>query len=99
MWDSCTQLLPGAIGGARNLIAMALAVACVTAGLWAVFYAGRLLTGALRWAVASRQARSPAPPGRFLPVTGASKWTRRSRGWPESSGVLGRYAGVTLNPA
>jgi hypothetical protein len=68
-------LLPGAIGGARNLIAMALAVACVTAGLWLLTYLWRLLVGALRWAVASRRASSPAPLGRFLRVTGASKWT------------------------
>lgn len=68
-------LLPGAIGGARNLIAMALAVACVTAGLWLVTYLWRLLVGALRWAVASRRASSPAPPGRFLRVTGTGKWT------------------------
>jgi len=68
-------LLPGAIGGARNLIAMALAVACVTAGLWLITYLWRLLLGALRWAAASRRASSPAPLGRFLRVTGASKWT------------------------
>lgn len=68
-------LLPGAIGGARNLIAMALAVACVTAGLWLITYLWRLLVGALRWVVASRRASSPAPLGRFLRVTGTSKWT------------------------
>jgi hypothetical protein len=68
-------LLPGAIGGARNLIAMALAVACVTVGLWLITYLWRLLVGALRWAVASRRASSPAPLGRFLRVTGTSKWT------------------------
>src|SRR5215469_1601585 len=68
-------LLAAAIGGARNLIAIGLAVACVTAGLWLVTWAWRFLVGALRWGVASRRAGSPAPAARFFRVTGASKWT------------------------
>lgn len=69
-------LLPPAVGDGRDLIAIVLAVGCVTAALWSITYLWRLLRGGLRWAVASRRAAAPAPPGRFLRVTGASTWTR-----------------------
>lgn len=70
-------LLPGAIGGARDLIAVAFAVAGISLVLTVITYAKRLFTGILRWAVASARAGAPAPPERFVHVSGENvlaKW-------------------------
>jgi hypothetical protein len=68
-------LLPASVGDARSLIASGLGIAGALAGVWLYNFGTRFAAGAIRWAVASRRARSPAPPGRFLRVTGASEWT------------------------
>jgi hypothetical protein len=68
-------LLPASVGDARALIAIGLGITGVLAGVWLYNFGTRFATGAIRWAVASRRARSPAPAGRFLRVTGASEWT------------------------
>ena len=68
-------LLPASVGDARALIAIGLGIAGALAGVWLYNFGTRFTAGAIRWAAASRRARSPAPPGRFLRVSGASEWT------------------------
>jgi hypothetical protein len=59
-------LLPSAIGGARDLIAIALAIGGTVGGLWVFFAARSLLIGALRWAATSLRVGGPAPASRFF---------------------------------
>jgi hypothetical protein len=59
-------LLPGGIGGVRDLIGIALATAGVIGATWLFFAAKSLLTDALRWLVASLRAGGLAPWDRFV---------------------------------
>ena len=68
-------LLPASVGDARVLIAIVAGVAGALAGTWLYNFGTRFAAGLIRWTVASRRARSPAPAGRFLKVNGASEWT------------------------
>jgi hypothetical protein len=61
--------LPASAGDARDLLSMAAGMAGAPFGRWVSQYAGRSTLAALRWAAASRRARSLAPVDRFLPVT------------------------------
>jgi hypothetical protein len=61
-------VLPGGVGGIRDLIGIALAIGGILGAIW-VFYAVRsVLADAMRWAVASVRAGGPAPWGRFWRV-------------------------------
>jgi hypothetical protein len=59
-------LLPGGIGGVRDLIGIALAAAGVLGAIWLFFAAKSLLTDGLRWLVASLRAGGLAPWDRFM---------------------------------
>jgi hypothetical protein len=71
-------LLPASVGDARLLVAIGLGVAGALAGAWLYNFCTRLVAGAIRWAVASRRAGTPAPAGQFLRLSGASPWTGRA---------------------
>jgi hypothetical protein len=61
-------LLPGAIGGIRDLIGIALAIAGGLGAIWLFFAMKSLLADGLQWLVASRRAKGPAPWDRFRRV-------------------------------
>lgn len=61
-------LLPGAIGGIRDLIGIALATAGCLGAIWLFFAVKSLLADGLQWLVASRRAGGPAPWDRFRRV-------------------------------
>lgn len=71
-------LLPGSVGDARTLVAAALGVIGAMAGVWFYHLGTRFSAGLIRWTVASRRSRSPAPAGQFLRVSGASPWNARA---------------------
>jgi hypothetical protein len=61
-------LLPGGIGGIRDLIGIALATGGCLGGIWLFFAAKSLIADALQWLVASLRAGGPAPWDRFRRV-------------------------------
>ena len=67
-------LLPGGIGGVRDLIGIALGTAGVLGATWLFFAVKSLLTDALRWLVASLRAGGPAPWDRIVHVETPDRW-------------------------
>jgi hypothetical protein len=68
-------LLPGWIGAVRVLIGIIGVALGMTGGMWLFGALTHVVTDVLRWAVASLQAMTPAPPGRFFQRREASeKW-------------------------
>jgi hypothetical protein len=59
-------LLPAAIGGIRDLVGIALAIAGCLGATWLFFALRSLIAGALRWMISSVRAGGPAPASRFL---------------------------------
>ena len=59
-------LLPSAIGGARDLVGIALAIAGAVGALWVFFAARSVAIGAARWAITSLRVGGPAPVSRFI---------------------------------
>jgi hypothetical protein len=65
-------LLPASVGDARTMAAVGLGAVGALAGAWLFNFGTRFTAGLIRWAVASRRVRGPAPAGQFLQVSGAS---------------------------
>jgi hypothetical protein len=71
-------LLPASVGDARILVVIGLGAAGALAGSWLYNFGTRFLAGLIRWAMASRRARTPAPAGQFLKVSGSTPWIERA---------------------
>jgi hypothetical protein len=71
-------LLPSSIGGIRDLIGIALAIAGLLGGLWLFLLAKAALLDSIRWLVTSARAGGPAPAHRIFEDLGESgKWPGR----------------------